>query len=215
LLNAKSELERSKDLIHPQAVVRLVSELAQDNAIFTCDTGAVTVWGARHLKLCRGQRFTLSFNLASMAYALPAAIGAQVTYPDRQVISLSGDGGFNMLMGELLTAVKYSLPVKVIIFNNSKLGLIQMEQEAEGFPESETDLQNPNYAELGAAMGVASWSVSKPQFLESVLRDALAEPGPAIVDVKVNPTELTWPPSIQPRQAIGFGVSKIKELLEG
>ena len=154
LLQAKSDPERSKDIIHPQAVARVLSELAQDDAIFTCDTGAVTVWNARHLKLRRGQRFTLSFNLASMAYALPAAIGAQMAYPDRQVISLSGDGGFNMLMGELLTAVKYKLPIKVIIFNNGKLGLIQMEQEAEGLPEAETDLQNPDYVALANAMGV-------------------------------------------------------------
>ena len=110
-------------------------------------------------------------------------------------------------MGELLTAVKYRLPVKVIIFNNGKLGLIQMEQEAEGLPEFETDLQNPNYAALAEAMGVNSWSVSKPQDLKTVLHDALAKPGPAVVDVKVNPTELTWPPSIKVSQAIGFGVS--------
>ncbi len=215
LLDSKSSTDRSANVIHPQAVARLAGELADDDAIFTCDTGAVTVWAARHLRMRGQQRFSLSFNLASMAYALPAAIGAQLSHPGRQVISLSGDGGFNMLMGELLTAVKYRLPVKVIVFNNRKLGLIQMEQEAEGYPESETDLQNPEYLGLARAMGAEAFRVEDPQKLEQTLREALAIRGPVLVDVPVYPTELTWPPSIQVSQAVGFGMAKIKELFEG
>ncbi|MCA9435932.1 MAG: pyruvate oxidase, partial [Candidatus Omnitrophica bacterium] len=141
----RASIDRSADVIHPQSVTSLLSELSEEGDIFTCDTGAVTVWGARHLRLKKDQRFLLSFNLATMAFAMPAAIGAQLSRPDRRVVSLSGDGGFNMLMREFLTAVKYQLPIKVILFNNRRLGLIQMEQEAEGYPEHETDLFNPAY----------------------------------------------------------------------
>ncbi len=215
LLDAKAAVDRSKNTVHPQAVARQLGVLAADDAIYTCDTGAVTVWGARHLKLRRGQRFSLSFNLASMAYALPAAIGAQIAYPERQVIALSGDGGFNMLMGELLTAVKYQLPIKVVVFNNQKLGLIQLEQEVEGLPESETDLQNPDYVALAESMGVSAWRIEKPGEIESVLRLALSAPGPVLVDAQIHPTELAWPPAVNLSQATGFGLSKIKELFEG
>ena len=200
-------------LIHPQTLARMLGELADDNAIFTCDTGEVTVWAARHLGLREGQRLTLSYNLASMAYAMPASLGVQANYPDRQVISMSGDGGFNMLMGDFLTAVKYKLPIKVVVFNNGKLGLIKMEQEVEGYPEHETDLQNPDYAALAVAMGGKGFKVEHGGDLESVLKEALSTPGPVIVDVPVNPSELVLPPSIKMSQAIGFGLAKIRELL--
>jgi pyruvate dehydrogenase (quinone) len=147
-----------------------------------------------------------------MAYALPAAIGSQLTYPGRQVISLSGDGGFNMLMGEFLTAVKYNLPVKIIIFNNAKLGLIKMEQEVEGYPEHETELQNPEYKSLAESMGASGFTVKQPENLKDTLKKALNINGPAIVDVHVNPDELTLPPKITAGQAFGFGLSKVKEL---
>ncbi len=214
LLEHWESLDRSDEVVHPQAVARLLGELAADDAIFTCDTGIVTVWGARHLHLRKGQRFTLSANLGSMAYALPAAIGAQFSHPDRQVIALAGDGGFNMLMGEFLTAVKYDLPVKIVVFNNRKLGLIQMEQEAEGFPESETELQNPEYAPLARAMGGEGWEVSVPGDLRDTLEEALRSRGPALIDVRVNSDELSWPPSIDFKQAAGFGIAKVKELFQ-
>lgn len=212
-LARQESLDGPAGLIHPQAVARILSNLAQDDAIFTCDTGEVTVWGARHLHLRSAQRFTCSFNLASMAYAMPAALGAQVSYPGRQVISLSGDGGFNMLMGDLLTAVKYALPIRVVIFNNHKLGLIKMEQEVEGYPESETDLCNPDYAALAKAMGAAGFSVSEPAELEATIAEALSVDGPSLVDVQVNPNELTMPPKIHASQALGFGLAKLRELI--
>lgn len=211
-LDHQSAEDRSEDQLHPQVLARAVGEAADSDAIFTCDTGAVTVWAARHLGMRRGQRFTLSFNLASMAYALPAAVGAQISHPDRQVVALCGDGGFNMLMGELLIAAKYKLPIKVVIFNNRKLGLIQMEQEAEGLPESETGLQNPDYVTLAQAMGLPGWRVDRPEELKNVLHDAFAVNGPVLVDARVNDTEVTWPPSIGPSQALGFSLSKLKEL---
>lgn len=207
------ENRNSNSVIHPQAVAHTLGKLAADDAIFTCDTGEVTVWGARHLKLKPGQRFTASFNLASMAFAMPAALGVQSQYPGRQVISMSGDGGFNMLMGDFLTAVKYRLPIKVVVFNNGKLGLIKMEQEVEGYPEHETDLCNPDYAALAVAMGGKGFKVNSNDELESVLGEALKTDGPVIVDVPVNPDELVLPPKIKLSQAVGFGLAKIRELL--
>ena len=213
VLDHQADPNRSKDKIHPQLLARTISDLAKDGALFTCDTGAVTVWGARHLHVRKGQRFTASFNLASMAYAMPAALGLQLAYPDRQVISLSGDGGLNMLLGDLLTAVKYKLPIKVVVFNNHKLGLIKMEQEVEGYPESETDLHNPDYAKLAEAMGAKGFTIKDPGKLKDTLQEAFDAEGPVIVDVHIQPDELTLPPKITIEQAWGFGLSKIRELL--
>lgn len=213
LMATQEDVARSSDLLHPQAVAAALARLAPDDAIFTCDTGEVTVWGARHLHLSGNQRFTASFNLASMAYALPAAVGAQLAFPERTVVSLSGDGGFNMLMGEFLTAVKYALPLKVVVFNNGKLGLIKMEQSAEGLPECETGLHNPDYVAIAAACGGRGFRIEAPSELDAVLASALAEPGPVIVDARVNPNEITWPPKIELSQAVGFGLAKVKELI--
>ncbi len=213
-MDRQSRINRSQHIIHPQAVARLLGEMADANAIFTCDTGAVTVWGARHVHTKALQRFSCSFNLASMAYAMPAAIGAQVAYPDRQVISLSGDGGFNMLMGDFLTAVKYKLPIKVIVFNNHKLGLIKMEQEVEGYPEHETDLQNPDYAMLAKSFGAEGASVKEPSLLADEIKKALTHNGPYLLDVQINPDEITLPPKIELAQAWGFSLAKIREFFD-
>jgi len=214
LLDYTSDTGRSDDMIHPQALACIIGDNASDDTIFTCDTGAVTVWAARHLKMKEGQRLTLSFNLASMAYALPAAIGAQLEFPDRQVISLSGDGGFNMLMGEFLTAVRYKLPIKVFIFNNRKLGLIKMEQEVEGYPEYETDLYNPDYAMLARSFGADGKTVLRPGELEDAVIEALNSPGPYILDVHTNPDEITLPPRIEAGQVWGYGNARLKEILD-
>ncbi len=210
----RADVTRSNDVIHPQAVAALLGDCAREEAIFTCDTGAVTVWGARHLRLKRGQRFILSFNLASMAFAMPAGLGAQLRFPDRQVIALCGDGGFNMLMGDFLTAVKYELPLKAVIFNNERLGLIQMEQEAEGYPEHETGLLNPDYTLLARSFGAAGRSVSEPTRLREAIEETLAEEGPAILDVRVATSELTMPPRIEMDQAWGFARARVKEWLQ-
>jgi len=209
-----TKLNEDTDAIHPQLVASKLGELADNDAVFSCDTGAVTVWAARHINPHDSQRMIFSFNLASMAFAMPGALGAQLAYPNRQVISLSGDGGFNMLMGDFLTAVKYQLPINVVIFNNHKLGLIKMEQEVEGYPESETDLQNPDYAALAESFGAQGYTVTQPGELEEKLKTALNHSGPTIVDVHVNPDELTIPPKINADQAYGYGLSKIREFFE-
>ena len=197
--------------IRPQAVARAVGAQATDDAIFLCDTGAVTVWCGRHLRLRGQQRFILSSSLASMAFAMPGGIGAQLAYPDRQVVALTGDGGFTMLMGDLMTAVKYELPITIVIFNNGKLGLIQMEQEVQGYPEFQTGLLNPDFALLARACGAEGWRVSSPGDLEGAIAEALACRKPSIVDVPVHPEERTMPPKVNVRQAFGYGLAKARE----
>lgn len=205
------EEQNNKEPIAPQMLARLVGKLADDDAIFCCDTGTVTVWAARHIRIREGQEFTLSGGLASMAFGLPAAIGAKLTYPRRQVIALCGDGGFAMLMGDFLTAVQYNLPIIVIIFNNHKLGLIQMEQEVMGWPEYETHLHNPDFSAFAKICGGDGEKVSKPQDLEQAILNAYNSGKPYILDVEVNPGELTTPPEITVSQAIGFAKAKVKE----
>jgi thiamine pyrophosphate-dependent acetolactate synthase large subunit-like protein len=207
-----SKEEERKTPIHPQMLAKTVSDLAEDNAIICCDTGAVTVWGARDFKIKGTQRFTLSGGLASMAFGLPAAIGAKLAYPGKQVIALCGDGGFAMLMADFATAVKYKLNIKVIIFNNSKLGLIQMEEEAHaGNPEYQTDLHNPDYATFAIACGGDGYTVREPEDMMFTLEKALSSDRPTIVNAFVNPEEITWPPKISREEAFNYIKAKIEE----
>jgi thiamine pyrophosphate-dependent acetolactate synthase large subunit-like protein len=208
----KTECSNDKP-IRPQRVARAIGDLARDDAIFLCDTGTVTVWVARNLHLRGDQQFTLSASLASMAFALPAAIGAQLAYPDRQVIALAGDGGFGMLMADFLTAVKYKLPITVVVFNNGKLGLIQVEQETEGLPNFQTSLHNPDFAEYARLCGGEGFHVSDPEELEPALKQAFASNQACVVDVIINPDELPMPPKIMWDRMFGYGVAKVKELL--
>lgn len=198
--------------IRPQRVAFEISRVAPLDSIFVADTGSVTVWAARHLRVSNGGRFTLSSSLASMAYAMPAAIGAQLAFPERNVVALAGDGGWSMLIGDFMTAVARNLPITVVVFNNSKLGLIQMEQEAEGLAEFATGLENPDFAEVARVMGGEGWRVEDPSDLTQALECAIRFDGPAVVDVVVNPNEVTVPPSIDPEFAVGYAVSKIKEM---
>jgi pyruvate oxidase len=201
------------DPIHPQALAYLVGEAADDNAIFLCDTGTVTVWGARNLHLRKDQRFTLSGALASMAFAMPAAIGAQLEFPGRQVIAFCGDGGFHMLMGDFITAVKYELPIKVIIFNNHKLGLIQLEQEVMGFPQYQVELTNPDYAEFAKLCGGDGIHVTKFDQLHSAIKTTLESKVPFILNVDVNPEELVIPPELHWKLKGNYVEAKIKEAI--
>jgi pyruvate dehydrogenase (quinone) len=168
----------------------LVSELAADDAIFTCDVGTPIIWTARYLKVNGRRRIIGSLNHVSMANAMLQAIGAQATYPDRQVISMSGDGGFSMMMGDFITLTQMGLPVKVIVLNNGTLGFVEMEIKASGFLDTGCDLKNPDFALMAEAMGVRGIIVEKPQELKSAIEAALAHQGPVLVDVRSARQEL-------------------------
>src|SRR6202041_4181857 len=173
---------------------KLVSDLAAEDAIFTCDVGTPTAWAARYLKMNGKRRLLGSFNHGSMANALLQAIGAQSAFRDRQVISLSGDGGFTMMMGDFVTLTQIGLPVKVVVLNNGTLGFVEMEMKASGFLDTACDLKNPNFALMAEAMGVRGIRVEKPQELKGAIKAALAHKGPVLLDVLSARQELTMPP---------------------
>ena len=207
--------EPGKKPIHPQYVTSVLSRLAADDAIFTCDVGTPVVWSARYLSMNGKRRLLGSFNHGSMANALPQAIGAQVTYPGRQVISLSGDGGLSMLMGELLTLRQQKAPVKVIVYQNDALCFVELEMKAVGVISFGTDLLNPDFAKLAEACGIFGRNVDDQGELEGALRAALEHDGPALVSVKVASQELSLPPTIDFEQAKGFGLYLIRAMLNG
>ncbi|WLH87191.1 ubiquinone-dependent pyruvate dehydrogenase [Pseudomonas sp. FP2338] len=201
--------------IHPQYVARLLSELADDDAIFTADVGSPTVWAARYLKMNGKRRLIGSFNHGSMANAMPQAIGAQAAFPGRQVISMSGDGGFAMLMGDFISLAQLKLPVKVIVFDNSSLGFVAMEMKAAGYLDTGTELKNPDFAAMSNAMGILGIRVEQSEDLEPALRRALAHDGPVLVDVVTATQELVMPPTIKLEQAKGFSLYMLKAVMSG
>lgn len=201
--------------IHPQYVAEVVSRLAEDDAIFTADVGTPTVWAARYLEMNGRRRLIGSFNHGSMANAMLQAMGAQAAAPDRQVVSLSGDGGFTMMMGDFISLTQLKLPVKIIVFNNGSLGFVAMEMKAAGFLDTGTDLKNPNFAAMAAAMGVTAFRVEDSGDLEEAVAAALAHPGPALVDVITAQQELVIPPKIKLDQAKGFGLYMLKAVMNG
>lgn len=201
--------------IHPQYVARLLSELADDDAVFTCDVGTQSVWAARYLKMNGKRRLIGSFNHASMANAMPQAIGAQASHKDRQVISMSGDGGFAMMMGDFISLTQLGLPVKVVVLNNGTLGFVEMEMKVSGFVDTAVDLKNPNFAAMAEAMGIKGFRVEDPHKLEGVLKEALAHKGPVLVDVVSARQELVMPPKATLDQAYHFGLFTLKAVMDG
>ena len=201
--------------IHPQYLTRLVDELAADDAVFTCDVGTPTVWAARYLRMNGRRRLLGSFTHGSMANALPQAIGAQAADRARQVVSLSGDGGLAMLLGDLLTLRQVGLPVKVVVYDNGALGFVELEMKAAGLLDFGTELKNPDFAELARAAGLFGARVETPGDLEGALREAFRHDGPALVDVTVARQELSIPPHISAGQMAGFGVYMAKAVLSG
>ncbi|KRP51294.1 ubiquinone-dependent pyruvate dehydrogenase [Pseudomonas poae] len=201
--------------IHPQYVARLLSELADDDAIFTADVGSPTVWAARYLKMNGKRRLIGSFNHGSMANAMPQAIGAQAAFPGRQVISMSGDGGFAMLMGDFISLAQLNLAVKVIVFDNASLGFVAMEMKAAGYLDTGTELKNPDFAAMSNAMGILGIRVEQSEDLEPALRRALAHDGPVLVDVVTATQELVMPPTIKLEQAKGFSLYMLKAVMSG
>ena len=201
--------------IHPQYLTRMLSDAASEDAIFTCDVGTPSIWAARYLKMNGKRRLLGSFNHGSMANAMPQAIGAQAAFPGRQCISLSGDGGFTMLMGDLLTLVQMNLPVKVVVYHNSKLSFVDLEMKASGYLPTGVDLKNPDFAKMAEAVGILGIHVEDPGDLEKAVTRALAHKGPALLDVMTAPQELSMPPKIQLDQAYGFGMFMLKAVLSG
>jgi len=201
--------------IHPEYLASVLDELAADDAVFTVDTGMCNVWAARYLTPNGRRRVIGSFLHGSMANALPHAIGAQLGFPGRQVISMSGDGGIGMLLGELLTVAKYRLPVKTVVFNNGALGMIKLEMLVSGYPEAEIDNGDVDYAAIARAMGIQAKRVTDPAKVREVLAEALERPGPVLVDVVTDPNALSIPPRITAAQLKGFALAAGKTVLSG
>lgn len=201
--------------IHPEYAAHLLNETAAKDAIVTADTGMCNVWTARYLDPLGTRRLIGSFLHGSMANALPMALGAQVAFPDRQVVSVSGDGGLSMLLGELITAKMYNLPVKVVVFNNSTLGMVKLEMLVNGIPDFQTDVPDTNYAEIARAIGFHAERVEDASRLADAYREAFDAPGPALVEVITDPNALSLPPAITGGQVVGFATAMSKIVLNG
>jgi pyruvate dehydrogenase (quinone) len=200
---------------HPQFVARRISELAQEDAIFTCDVGTPTIWASRYLRMNGKRRLLGSFVHGSMASALPQAIGAQLATQDRQVITMSGDGGVSMLMGDLLTLRQLNLPVKVVVFRNDSLAFVELEMKAGGLLDFGVELRNPDFAALAESAGLLGLKAETAQDVRPMLQQAFKHDGPALVEVLVHRQELSMPPTITLEQATGFGLFMLKAVLSG
>ncbi len=204
-----------KKLVHPQQVAKALSDLAAEDAVFTCDVGLPTVWAARYLAMNGKRRLLGSFWHGSMANAMAQALGAQAAFPRRQVISLSGDGGFTMLMGDFLSLAQLGLPVKVVVFNNGALGFIELEQKSTGFLNTGTELKNPDFASMAEAVGIRGIRIEDAADVEPGVKAALAHPGPVLVDAVVNRQELAIPPKVTMDMARGFTLYMVKAVING
>ncbi|MGC1204828.1 MAG: thiamine pyrophosphate-dependent enzyme [Flavobacteriaceae bacterium] len=205
----------SEKNIHPEFVAAVIDEVAADDAIFTVDTGMSAVWAARYIKGGRDRYLTGSFNHGSMANAMPMAIGASLSRPDRQVIALCGDGGITMLLGDLMTISQYDIPVKIVVFNNRSLGMVKLEMNVAGYPDWQTDMENPDFAQVAQAMNITSWNVEKCKNVESTLKKAFAHKGPALINIFTDPEALAMPPKVSFEQVKGFATSMGKMMLNG
>jgi pyruvate dehydrogenase (quinone) len=214
-LDKLADDRRNQSPLHPQYVAATVDRLAAANAIFAVDVGTPCIWAARYLHMNGTRRLIGSFNHGSMANALPQAIGAQASQPGRQVISLSGDGGLAMLLGELLTLRQQHLPVKVIVFNNGALGFVELEMKAAGIVTYGTDLDNPDFAGIAKSAGLLGATVAKADELEDALRAAFGHDGPALVDVRTARQELALPPKLTFGQIKGFTLYATRTILSG
>lgn len=203
------------ELIHPQHLTALLSKYATEDALFTADGGSPMVWVLRHVRV-NGRRRTLTSLLhGTMANAMPQALGLQKAFPGRQVISLSGDGGLAMLLGDLLTAVQENLPIKVVVFNNGSLNFVELEQKVEGLLDNYTDLKNPDFGRLAEVIGFHGRTVTRSEDLEEAVQDFLAQRGPALLDVHTSRAELVMPPQIEAKQVAGTALYAAKAVLNG
>jgi pyruvate dehydrogenase (quinone) len=214
-LDGLAEGKSGRKPMHPQYVARMVSELAADDAVFTCDVGTPTVWAARYLKMNGRRRLIGSFNHGSMANAMVQAIGAQATYPKRQVVALSGDGGFTMMMGDFISLSQLGLPVKIVLFNNGTLGFVELEMKANGFLDNGVELKNPNFARMAEGAGIKGLRVEDPAELPAALATAFEHDGPVILDCVTARQELVLPPKTTLEQAYHFNLFMVKAVLDG
>jgi pyruvate dehydrogenase (quinone) len=207
--------DSGKKPIHPQYVARVLDQLAAEDAIFACDVGTPTIWAARYLTMNGKRRLLGSFTHGSMANALPQAIGAQASYPGRQVITMSGDGGFAMLMGDVLTLRQHKLPIKIIVFKNDSLAFVELELKAAGVLGSGTDLHNPDFKQIAEGAGLIGLTAETPDQVAPMIAQALKHDGPALVEVLVSRQELSMPPTITYEEAKGFSLFMLQAVLNG
>jgi pyruvate dehydrogenase (quinone) len=212
---AHQERAGKDGLIHPQQLTQLIDKHAAPDALFTADGGSPMVWLLRHVRTNGRRRTLVSLLHGTMANAMPQALGLKKAFPDRQVISLSGDGGIAMLLGDLLTAVQEEIPIKVVVYNNGTLGFVELEMKVEGLLDAYTDLKNPDFAKLAEVIGFAGWRVERNEDLEAAVIAFLAHPGPALLDVRVNRMELVMPPEVEPAQVMGMALYSAKAILAG
>jgi len=201
--------------IHPQYLTRLIDKYAADDAVFTADGGSPMVWVLRHVRASARRRTIVSLTHGTMANAMPQALGAKRAAPDRQVIALSGDGGLSMLLGDLITAVQEKIPIKVAVFNNGSLGFVELEMKVEGLLDAFTNLENPDFARVAQAIGFHAQRVERAEELEAAVRDWIAAPGPALLDVVTERMELVMPPKIEAAQVFGTALYSAKAVLSG
>jgi pyruvate dehydrogenase (quinone) len=201
--------------IHPETTASAIDRLAADDAVFLADVGTPTLWAARYLRMNGRRRLIGSFNHGSMANALPQAIGVQASHPGRQVVTLSGDGGLSMMLGELLTLRQQQLPVKVVVLNNGALAFVELEMKADGIVSFGTDLENPSFAAVARALGLHGVRVENPAELDEGLRVAFSHDGPAVIEVMTERQELAIPPGITAEQAKGFTLWATRSVLSG
>jgi pyruvate dehydrogenase (quinone) len=214
-LDRLTEQRRGHSPLHPQAVAAAIDRLAADDAAFTADVGTACIWAARYLHMNGRRRLIGSFNHGSMANALPQAIGIQASQPGRQVVTLSGDGGLAMLLGELITLRQQHLPVKVVVFNNGALAFVELEMKAAGIVTYGTDLDNPDFAGIAQAVGLFGARVEKAGELDDALRAAFEHDGAALVDVRTDRHELSLPPKLTYGQIKGFTLYATRTILSG
>ncbi|MFD4368785.1 pyruvate dehydrogenase [Rhodococcus sp. NPDC058521] len=215
VVGAYTEPAGQRTPIHPEYAASILDDVAAEDAVVTADTGMCNVWAARYVNPNGRRRFLTSALHGSMANALPHAIGAQFAAPGRQVISMSGDGGLSMLLGELVTVSMYRLPVKIVLFDNSTLGMVKLEMLVDGLPDFGVDVPEVNYAAVAAALGIFSTRIEDPTKLESGLKEAFAHDGPALVDIVTDPLALSLPPAITGQQVGGFALAMSKIVMNG
>ena len=210
----RRKVDNPESRIRPELLAEMVNRYAAADAVFTTDTGMATTWLARFVRMTGGRQLLGSFNLGSMANAMPQALGAQGLDRQRQVVAFCGDGGLSMLLGDLITAVSHDLPVKLVVFDNARLGMVKLEMEQVGLPEFGTVLHNPDFARVAEAIGLRGIRVEDPHDVEGAVRDAMAHPGPVLLDVLTNANEIAVPPKPTLAQGWGFAIAKTREFVD-